>query len=614
MRSVEIRKKYLDFFSKKGHSIIASAPIVPENDPTVLFNTAGMQPLVPYLLGENHPEGKRLVNCQKCIRTVDLDSVGDDSHLTFFEMLGNWSLGDYFKKEAISWSFEFLTSPDYLALDLNNLAFSVFAGDKDAPRDEESASIWQSLGASKNRISYLSKKDNWWGPAGLTGPCGPDTEMFYWVGEGEAPANSNVENDPENWLEIWNDVFMEYLKDESANYTEASQKNVDTGMGLERILAVLNHKKTVYETDAFKDLIELIEKISNKKYNSKISIKESDLDNDDEGLQTVKHMRIIADHVRTAVIMISDNVQASNVDQGYILRRLLRRAIRSGTKLGITRDFLVEVANLVIDKFSDVYPSVKSGAENIRSEISKEEQRFRKTIDQGLKEFDKLLMGFQKAFENTGRKITEISGKQAFKLYDTYGFPIEMTIELAREKGLTVDSEDFQKCYLAHQEKSRQGASEKFAGGLADHSEKTTAYHTATHLLHQALRDVLGDHVEQRGSNITAERLRFDFSHDLKMTDDEKLKVEEIVNKQIQAAHDISFTEMTVQEAKDSGAIGLFGDKYSEKVKVYQVGDYSREICGGPHVENTASMGAFKITKEQASSAGVRRIKAVLIK
>ena len=611
--SHEIRKKFLDYYKKQEHAIIASASVVPENDPTALFNSAGMQPLVPYLLGEKHPEGVRLANSQKCIRTIDLEEVGDDTHLTFFEMLGNWSLGDYFKKETIAWSFEFLTSEKWMGIPINRLAITVFEGDENAPADEFSVNEWQNHGIPKDRISYMPVKDNWWGPVGETGPCGPDTEMFYWVGEGEPPAGSNVKNDEYSWMEIGNDVFMEYIKDEQGNYNQAAQQNVDTGAGLERMTTVLNLEKSVYDTDIFAEILDHIQNLTGKQYQKGIVINEINFHDKDETVQTVKNMRIIADHARTATILISDGIVPSNVDQGYILRRLIRRAIRSAFKLGIEENFLAEIAKVVISKFEDVYSNIKNNADKILDEITKEEKQFRKTLKQGLKEFSKLIRGFQIAFERTGKKITRISGDKAFKLYDTYGFPIEMTEELARENNLEVDREGFKNAYTKHQEKSRAASAQKFKGGLADNSEQVKKYHTATHLLHQALRDVLGDSVSQKGSNLTAERLRFDFSHGQKMTLEEKEKVVEIVNHQIQRGLTISFNEMTVEEALKQGAIGLFGDRYEEKVKVYDIGDYAKEICGGPHVESTKTMGRFKIKKEEASSAGVRRIRGLLI-
>jgi len=614
LNAQELRKKYLEFFESKGHAVISSASLIPENDPTVLFTTAGMHPLVPYLLGAKHPSGTKLTDVQKCVRTGDIDEVGDRSHLTFFEMLGNWSLGDYFKMEAIDWSFEFLTSKDYLGIDINKLAVSVFAGDDDAPFDSESFEKWNSLGIPEERIAKLPKKNNWWGPAGVTGPCGPDTEMFFWVGKEELPgAGSNPGNDDDNWLEIWNDVFMQYFKQEDRTFKPLEQQNVDTGMGLERTTAVLNKFSDAFEVDTLKPIINKIEELSGKKY------KESE--------DVTKSMRVVADHVRTSTMIMTDDrgVAPSNVDQGYIVRRLIRRAVRHGRNLGLENNFCVELSKVVISIFSDVYPEVNRNAEFALHEMEKEESKFRVTLEQGIKEFEKLTKGFQMALEKTGRAITEISGKQAFKLYDTFGFPIEMTEELAQENNLTIDKAGFDEAYVAHQELSRQGAEQKFKGGLADHGEMSVKYHTATHLLHAALRKVLGEHVEQKGSNITAERMRFDFSHPDKITPEQIKEVEDLVNAAITKDYQVSFAEMTVDEARAKGAIGLFGDKYGEMVKVYTVGDpnemanakqdsptFSREICGGPHVEHTGVMGHFKIVKEESSSAGIRRIKAIL--
>ena len=593
MTSKELRQKYLEFFKEKGHAIIPSAPLLPENDPTVLFTTAGMHPLVPYLMGEPHPDGNRLASCQKCIRTGDIDEVGDDTHLTFFEMLGNWSLGDYFKEDAIKWSFEFLTGKEWLNIPIDKIAVTVFEGDNDAPKDEEAAGVWKSLGIPDHKIAYLPKSENWWGPAGQTGPCGPDTEMFYWVGGDVPPEDSNPGNDELNWIEIWNDVFMEYNKNKDWSYTPLKQKNVDTGMGLERVVAVLNNKANVYETELFEPIIEKIRSLQTvENYN-------------------LQHERIIADHIRSAVFLAGDGVKPSNVDQGYVMRRLLRRAIRHGKTLGIEENFTHIIAKKVIHMMSDVYPQLKHEEEILKT-FQLEEEQFSKTLDQGLREFDKLLNGFKIAFERAGKKITEISGKQAFKLYDTYGFPIEMTIEEAKKHDLTVDREGFDKAFGEHQAKSRAGAEEKFKGGLQDNSEATARLHTATHLLHATLRKVLGDHVEQKGSNITAERLRFDFSHPDKMTPEQKEEVEKLVNDAIKSDATVTMETMTVDEAKNAGAIGLFEGKYGEKVKVYTMGDFSKEICGGPHVEKLGELGSFKIKKEQSSSAGVRRIKAIL--
>ncbi|MCH8518603.1 alanine--tRNA ligase [Candidatus Gracilibacteria bacterium] len=600
--SNEIRKKFLEFMKSKGHAIIPSAPVVPENDPTVLFNTAGMQPLVPYLLGEAHPLGKRLADSQKCIRTNDIDEVGDNSHLTFFEMLGNWSLGDYFKKESIAYSWEFLTSPEWLGLDPKMIAVTVFEGDNDAPRDEESATIWKQVGVPEDRISYLPKSENWWA-AGDTGPCGPDTEIFYWVGESEfPPEGSNVANDEDNWMEIWNNVFMEYNKLPNGSLTKLPAQNVDTGMGLERITATINGVKTVYHTDIFSDIITKIVGVLGV----------------EKGPQTQKSIRIIADHSRTAAVMISDGVLPSNVDQGYILRKLIRIAIRQAYKLGYKGEFLYQVSEVVIEKLGIAYPHMLEKKSEIIDEIQKEEKQFGEALEKGLKEFDKLLLGFNIALEKTGKIIDTISGDKAFKLYDTYGFPIEMTQELASEKGLKVDVEGFNQAFAEHQEKSRTASAGKFKGGLADDSEATTELHTATHLLLAGLRKVLGTHVFQKGSNITPERLRFDFSHEEKVTAEELQQVEDFVNYAISTNFDVTMTEMPKQEALDMGVVGSFWEKYPDIVKVYTMksGDevFSIELCGGPHATNSSTLGKFKIQKEEASSRGVRRIKAVLVK
>ena len=625
LNSQELRQKYLDFFQSKGHAIIPSASLIPENDPTVLFTTAGMHPLVPFLLGEKHPGGKRVTSAQKCVRTGDIDEVGDNRHLTFFEMMGNWSFGDpekpdgigagYFKKEAITWSWEFLTSKNYLGLDPRLLAVSVFAGDADAPKDEESAAMWKSLGVPEHKIGYLPKKNNWWGPAGQTGPCGPDTEMFFWRGQTEfPPEDSNPETDEDNWLEIWNDVFMQYNKKSDATFEPLKQQNVDTGMGLERTLVVLNSYADVFQIDTLWPIIQKIEAISGREYV--------------ESQEVTKSMRIIADHLRTATMIMGDDkgVAPSNVDQGYIVRRLIRRAVRHGRLLGVHENFCDKIAVEIIKIFADVYQELARNKEFVVLEIAKEESKFRNTIEQGLKEFEKLLRSFQTAFDKTGQLIKKISGKQAFKLYDTYGFPLEMTQELANENGLMVDVNGFEEAFKTHQDLSRVGAEHKFKGGLADTSEMSIKYHTATHLLHAALRKVLGQHAEQRGSNITAERLRFDFSYPKKMTDEQKKEVEDLINYAIGQDYHVSFAEMSVAEAKAKGAMGLFEDKYEAKVKVYTIGDpneladahinsltFSREICGGPHVEHTGVLdGKFKIVKEEAVSSGIRRIKAIL--
>ncbi len=614
--SVELRQKYLDFFKSKGHSVIPSASVIPDNDPTVLFTTAGMHPLVPYLMGQTHPAGRRLVNAQKCIRTQDIDEVGDNRHDTFFEMLGNWSLGDYFKTEAIGWSFEFLTSKEYLGIDKRKLAVSVFAGEPEnnIPRDEEAATIWRTLGIPDHKIAFLPRKNNWWGPAGKTGPCGPDTEMFYWMGPSEfPPENSDPGTDEDNWLEIWNDVFMQYNKTTDGAYEPLAQKNVDTGMGLERTLMVLNKNIDVFQIDTFWPLIQKIQEISGHEYI--------------ESKDVTKAMRIIADHLRTATMIMGDDrgVGPSNTDQGYIVRRLIRRAVRYARKLGIKTNFTGDIATAVIEIFKNIYPELVKNKDFILTEMSAEESKFRNTVEQGLKEFEKLVNGFRMAFEKTGQRITEISGKHAFKLYDTYGFPLEITQELAVENGLTVDVNGFEEAFKAHQELSRAGAEQKFAGGLADHSEISTRYHTATHLLHATLIKILGPHATQRGSNITQERMRFDFAHPQKLTTEQIRQAEELVNAAITKDYPVSWQEMSFEEAKAKGAIGLFEDKYQAKVKVYTVGDtasmatadptsatYSREVCGGPHVEHTGLIGKFKITKEEAVSAGVRRIKAII--
>ena len=591
INSKELRSLYLNFFNEKGHAIIRSASLIPENDPTVLFTTAGMHPLTPYLLGQKHPAGNRLTDVQKCVRTGDIDEVGDASHCTFFEMLGNWSLGDYFKKEAITWSFEFLTSEKYLNIPVDRLAVSVFAGDEDAPRDDESAQIWMSCGLKKEQIYYLPKKNNWWGPAGVTGPCGPDTEMFFDTGKPACGDNCGPQCDCGKYLEIWNDVFMQYNKKEDGTFEPLKQKNVDTGMGLERTVCVINGLKSVYETDVFAGAIQCIEELSGKKYG------ESD--------DVTKAMRIIADHVRTATFMLGDQigVTPSNVDQGYVLRRLIRRAIRFMRQLGIQKGEMVKLAMHYVDFYQEVYTELVDNRQKIADELNKEEEKFSKALDQGIKEFERVVSRLQG---------TVIDGQTAFRLYDTFGFPIEMTTEFAAEKGLTVDIEGFQAKFAEHQKKSQLGSEQRFKGGLADHSEKTTKLHTATHLLQAALRKVLGDEVAQKGSNITEERLRFDFSFSRPMTKEEVAETQRLVNEAIQAKMPISCEEMTVEEAKAQGAIGLFGDKYGEVVKVYTMGDFSKEICGGPHAENTGDLGTFVISKEQSSSSGVRRIKAEL--
>ena len=594
LSSRELRQLYLDFFRSKGHAVIPSASLIPENDPTVLFTTAGMHPLVPYLMGQKHPAGKRLTDVQKCVRTADIDEVGDSSHCTFFEMLGNWSLGDYFKKESIAWSWEFLTDEKWLGIPKEKLSFTCFEGDADAPRDTVSHDRWVEMGADPSHIVYLPKKHNWWGPAGLTGPCGPDTEIFYDTGRPACGPDCKAGCDCGKYLEIWNNVFMEYNKVGEGKFEPLAQKNVDTGMGLDRTIATLQGVESVFDTDAFSGIIELIGKLSHHSY------KESDA--------TVKAFRIIADHIRCATFILGDQrgVTPSNVDQGYILRRLIRRSIRYAMQLGIPRYGLVDVAAAVIDQYGDVYPELEENREKVLSELKREENRFADTLKKGIKEFNKTAANAQDG---------NIDGVSAFHLYDTYGFPIELTMELAQEKGITVDVDGFHAAFAEHQKKSQAGATQRFKSGLADHQEATTALHSATHLLHKALRVVLNDDtISQKGSNITAERLRFDFSFPRKMTPEELKAVEDLVNEQIQRKMPITCEEMTVAEAKAQGAIGLFESKYGERVKVYTMGDFSKEICGGPHAENTGDLGHFVIKKEEASSSGVRRIKAVLEK
>ena len=589
--SSELRSMFLKFFKDHGHAVISSASVIPENDPTVLFTTAGMHPLVPYLMGAKHPAGNRLTDVQKCVRTGDIDDVGDFSHLTFFEMLGNWSLGDYFKEQMIPWSWEFLTSPEYLGLPKDRLAFSVFAGDADCPRDEESAQLWRNCGVADDHIFFLPKENNWWGPAGITGPCGPDTEMFIITDKEPCGPNCSPACSCGRYLEIWNDVLMQYNKKADGTFEPLEQKNVDTGMGLERTICVLNGKKSVYETDLFADILKKISELSGKEYGS------------DE--MTTRAFRIIADHMRTATFIMGDDrgVSPSNVDQGYVLRRLIRRAVRYGMGIGMPEGFTGEVAKVIIEQYKDVYPELKRNEAFVLEQLSLEESRFARTLKQGNREFEKLVEKVQDG---------QIDGVSAFHLYDTYGFPVEMTEELARERGLTVDMDGFHDCFRRHQATSQAGAEQRFKGGLADHSEQSARLHTATHLLHAALRKVLGPEVAQKGSNITAERLRFDFSFGRKMTKEELAEVERLVNEAIESHTPITCEEMTVAQAKEQGAIGLFESKYGEKVKVYTMGPYSKEICGGPHAQNTGDLVSFKIKKEESSSAGVRRIKAVI--
>lgn len=584
----EIRSKYLKFFNEKGHAIIDSASVIPENDPTVLFTTAGMHPLVPYLLGEPHPEGTRLTDVQKCIRTGDIDEVGDDTHCTFFEMLGNWSLGDYFKKEAISWSFEFLTSKEWLGLNKDDLYFTVFAGNGNAPKDEEAFNYWVEAGVDPSHI-FFTEKHNWWGPAGKTGPCGPDTEMFIDTGKPKCCPECDPSCDCGKYVEIWNDVFMQYEKTAEGNFVPLKKKNVDTGMGLERILVALNGG-SVFDTDLYTNAMNKIAELSGK-----------DIKNNAEYKRAA---RIVADHTRTAMVIIGDRrgVTPSNVDQGYVLRRLIRRAIRYAMKLEMPENSLSVLADILINEYKDVYSEFEQNRNKILDELALEEKRFSRTLKQGEKEFEKLV----------SKGVKKIDGETAFHLYDTYGYPLELTVEMAREKGIEVDEEGFKACFEKHQQLSKAGSSQRFECGLADHSEETTKLHTATHLLHAALRKVLGPQVSQKGSNITPERLRFDFSFERKMTPEEIAEVEKLVNEWINAKYDVVCEEMTVSEAREQGAIGLFESKYGDRVKVYTMGPVSKEICGGPHAKNTGDLVNFKIKKEESSSAGVRRIKATI--
>ncbi|MDR0465620.1 MAG: alanine--tRNA ligase [Treponema sp.] len=613
----ELRSKYIHFFISKGHAQIQGKSLLPENDPTVLFTTAGMHPLVPYLLGEEHPAGKRLVDFQKCIRTGDIDSVGDASHLTFFEMLGNWSLGDYFKEEAIKMSFEFMTSAQWLNIPLEKLGVTVFEGEGDIPKDDESAAVWKSLGIK--RISYLPREDNWWGPAGATGPCGPDTEMFYYTGDAPCSPDCKPGCSCGKWLEFWNDVFMQYNKNANGAYEPLTRKCVDTGMGIERTITVLNRKSSVYDTVIFSEIISAIEQSFGCKYSG---------EQKSESVDTDKSIRIIADHVRSAVFILGDPkaVSPSNVGAGYVLRRLIRRAVRHGRKLlskgqqktdennefgRSTQIRLSSIADVVIRQFKGPYPELEDKSVFIKNELDKEEAKFMETLQKGEHEFEKLLPNLLK----DPRRI--MSGRLAFKLYDTYGFPIELTEELASESGMTVNREEFDEAFRKHQELSRSQSGQAFKGGLGDQGEMAVKYHTATHLLHQALRLTLGEHVAQKGSNITAERLRFDFVHDTPMTSGQIKAVEDIVNEQIKKDIPVSMETMNLEEAKKSGAIALFGEKYETTVKVYTIGNsqhdyFAKEVCGGPHVEHTGVLGKFVIQKEQSSSAGVRRIRAVL--
>ena len=588
----QLIKAYLDFYKSKGHKEIMNASLIPVNNPTVLFTTAGMHPIIPYLLGQPHPLGKRLCNVQRCIRTQDIDDVGDTYHHTFFEMLGNWSVGDYFKTEAIEFSFEFFTK--VLKIPLERFAVSCFAGDSTAKKDEEASKVWLKLGISKDRVAFLPKDDNWWETPG-PGPCGPDTEMFYWK-LNNMPAPKKFDSKDKNWVEIGNDVLMQYNKDEKGNYTEAKQKNIDFGGGVERIVATLNSLEDNYLASHFYPIINEIEKLSGKKYG--------------KNSEETKSMRIIADHIKASVFILADGIVPSNSEHGYVLRRLIRRAVRHARKLGLNH-FTKQVAQPVF-KIYDDYEILKKNYEKILSELEREENNFLETLEKGIKVFEKRTLEL-----DTGKSKQKIfPGTDAFLLYQSYGFPIEMTLELAKEKGITIDLKEFEKALENHQELSRTATAGKFKSGLQDNTEGTTKLHTATHLLHAALREVLGEKVGQKGSNITPERLRFDFSFDRKMTPEEIKKVEEIVNQAIKDNFSVTREEMSPEKAKDSGALGFFEHKYGDIVSVYTVGDkkdfFSKEICTGPHVDNTGKLGHFKIQKEEATSAGVRRIKAVL--
>ena len=588
METINLKDKYLKFFESKGHKVIPSAPIIPENDPTCLFNTAGMQPLVPYLKGEPHPEGKRLTDVQKCFRTNDLDSIGDTTHHTFFEMLGNWSLGDYFKEDAIAWSYEFLTKT--LNIPAERLAVTVFKGNHLVPADNESAEIWKKAGIKEDRIAFLGEEDNWWPNMELTGPCGPDTEIFYWRSNEAIPEKFDPEN--ENWVEIWNNVFMQYNHETDGKFKPLKNKNVDTGLGVERVTAILEGYTDNYKSSVWRDVISKIEEISGLSYEDK---------------KNARAMRIIADHIRAVVMIAGDDagIKPSNTDQGYILRRLIRRIIRYAKKLNIdiNSDWEQTLATMIIEKYSKYYSELERNKDVILQVLKDEKVKFNRTLEKGLREFEK---------ETRNIEGKEINKDIAFRLYDTYGFPIELTEELAKENGLTVDTEGFKHKFAEHQEKSREGASQKFKGGLASTGEMETKYHTATHLLNAALKKVLGPHVHQKGSNITAERMRFDFSHNSKMTEEEKQKTEDLVNEYIKMAIPVEKLEMKKEDAINAGAEAMFADKYGDIVSVYKIGDVSMELCGGPHVHNTSELGHFKIKKEEASSAGVRRIKAIL--
>ncbi|MBE7076526.1 MAG: alanine--tRNA ligase [Clostridiales bacterium] len=598
----DLMKKWFDFYTSKNHVIIPSASVIPENDPSVLFTTAGMHPLVPYLLGQPHPKGKRLCDVQKCIRTGDIDEVGDNSHCTFFEMLGNWSLGDYFKKEMISWSYEFLTSPDYLGIDPNKLAVTVFAGNENVPEDKESAKYWEEAGIKRENIYFL--KDNWWILGSGVGPCGSDTEMFIDSGKPKCSPECNPSCDCGKFMEIWNDVFMEFRTNEDKTVTKLSQHNVDTGMGLERVLCKLNNVESVFDTEIFAPVIKRLEELSGKDYRDS---------------QYTASFRIIADHLRTSTMIIGDEqgIAPSNIGQGYVLRRLIRRAIRHMRKLEIEAGFLGEIANIYVEYFKEDYPELKQNQEKIVEELNKEEQKFLKTLELGNKEFDKVVNGMMRKNEFMKDKDgfipeTQINGKSAFRLYDTFGFPIELTVEMAKERGLSVDIEGFNEAFKAHQELARSTSAGAFKGGLADDSVWTTRLHTACHLLLAGLRKMFGTHIEQKGSNITSERLRFDFNFDRKLDENEVKELEKFVNDAIAKNIDIERVEMSFKDAKNCGGYGIHKADENETVSIYKIGDLDFQICGGPHAKNTSELVNFRIAKQEAVSAGVRRIKAVI--
>ena len=583
MKAIEIRNKYLNFFKEHGHTVIPSAPLIPENDPSVLFTTAGMQPLVPYLLGEPHPAGTRLTDYQKCVRTNDIDEVGDNRHLTYFEMLGNWSLGDYFKEESIQMSYDFLTKE--LGIPVEKLSVTCFAGDEDCARDEVTASCWKKAGIPEERIYYFGKDDNWW-IAGETGPCGPDTEMFYDTGKPKCSPECNPSCGCGKYVEIWNNVFMEFYKDENGKYSKLKQHNVDTGLGLERMTMLLEGKETPFETELFAPIMDKLVEL--------------------QKVDNIASRRIVAEHLRSSMMIICDGGRPSNVDRGYILRRLIRRMVRHMNKLQISLDELSTLIDINVENLKEMYPALEANKETIKNVILEEKDKFVKTLEKGEKEFAKEVGQVKEQGENI------VPGKVVFRLYDTYGFPPEVTEELATENGMKIDKEGFDKLFKEHQEKSRAGSEQKFKGGLASTGEMETKYHTATHLLNAALKQVLGSHVHQRGSNITAERMRFDFSHPAKMTDEEKQKTEDLVNEWITEAIPVEHLEMKKDDAIKMGAEAMFIEKYGDIVSVYKIGDVSIELCGGPHVSNTSELGHFKIKKEESSSSGIRRIKAIL--